>query len=59
MHALEELHLDRFIFNKEKMTQLLGHAMDVVPPEAGGVFFVYGSPDDSVEGIERYVKAGG
>jgi len=32
--------------------------MDVVPPEAIDDFFVYGSPDDCIEQIERYLKAG-
>ena len=54
----EEFQLHRFISNQENVAQLLGHTMDVVPPEAVDEFFVYGSPDDCIEGIERYLKAG-
>jgi phthiodiolone/phenolphthiodiolone dimycocerosates ketoreductase len=54
----EEFQLHRFISNQENVAQLLGHTMDVVPTEAIDEFFVYGSPDDCIEGIERYLKAG-
>lgn len=54
----EEFQLQRFISNQENVAQLLGHTMDVVPPEAIDDFFVYGSPDDCIAGIERYLKAG-
>jgi alkanesulfonate monooxygenase SsuD/methylene tetrahydromethanopterin reductase-like flavin-dependent oxidoreductase (luciferase family) len=54
----EEFQLHRFISNQENVAQLLGYTMDVVPPEAIDDFFVYGSPDDCIAGIERYLKAG-
>ena len=54
----EEFQLQRFISNQENVAQLLGHTMDVVPPKAIDDFFVYGSPDDCIDGIERYLNAG-
>ena len=54
----EEFQLHRFISNQENVARLLEHAMDAVPPEAIDEFFVYGSPDDCIERIERYLKAG-
>ena len=54
----QEFQLHRFISNKENVARLLGHAMEAVPPEAIDEFFVYGSPDDCIEGVERYLKAG-
>jgi len=54
----EEFQLHRFISNQENVAKLLEHTMEAVPPEAIDEFFVYGSPDDCIEGIEKYLKAG-
>jgi len=54
----EEFQLHRLISNQENIARLLEHTVDVVPSEAIDKFFVYGSPDDCIEGIERYLKAG-
>jgi len=54
----EEFQLHRFISNQENVARLLEHAMEAVPPEAIDEFFVYGSPDDCIGRIEKYLKAG-
>ncbi|MFQ5999209.1 MAG: LLM class flavin-dependent oxidoreductase [Candidatus Bathyarchaeia archaeon] len=54
----EEFHINRFVFNQENAMRLIKYAKEAVPPEAIDKFFVYGSPDDCIDGIERYLKAG-
>ena len=54
----EEFRLHRFISNQENVARLLEHTMEAVPLEAIDEFFVYGPPDDCIERIERYLKAG-
>jgi len=54
----EEFHLNRFVFNQQNALRLIEYAKEAVPSEAIDKFFVYGSPDDCIDGIERYLEAG-
>lgn len=54
----EEFLINRFVFNRENVLRLIGYAKEAVPSEAIDKFFVYGTPDDCIDGIEKYLKAG-
>ena len=54
----EEFHINRFVFNRQNVLRLIEYAKEAVPSEAVDKFFVYGTPDDCIDGIERYLKAG-
>ena len=54
----EEFHINRFVFNRQNVLRLIEYAKEAVPSEAIDKFFVYGTPDDCIEGIERCLKAG-
>jgi len=53
----EKFNAAKFIVTPSNVKELLSQVKDI-PLEAVEKFFVFGSPDDCIEGIENFVKAG-
>jgi alkanesulfonate monooxygenase SsuD/methylene tetrahydromethanopterin reductase-like flavin-dependent oxidoreductase (luciferase family) len=54
---IEELNAFNFIVKPETVKMVLEKST-TIPSEAIQQFFVFGSPDDCIEGLEKYIKAG-
>jgi len=54
---LSELHISRFVFNPETVQKLL-EAVKEIPYKPIEDIFVFGTPDDCIAKLEKYVKAG-
>lgn len=53
----EELHLSRFVFNPKTVQNLL-EAVKEIPYKPIEEIFVFGTPDDCIGKLEKYVEAG-
>jgi alkanesulfonate monooxygenase SsuD/methylene tetrahydromethanopterin reductase-like flavin-dependent oxidoreductase (luciferase family) len=53
----EKFNAAKFIVTPSNVKELLNQVKDI-PLEAVEEFFVFGSPDDCTEGIEKFIKAG-
>lgn len=53
----KEVHISRFVFNPKTVPKLL-EEMQKIPFKAIEDIFVFGTPDDCIGRLEKYVKAG-
>lgn len=53
----KEVHISRFVFNPQTVPKLL-EAVQKIPFKAIEDIFVFGTPDDCISKLEKYVKAG-
>jgi len=53
----KELHISRFVFNPKTVSKLLGEVQKI-PFKPIEDIFVFGTPDDCIGKLEKYVKAG-
>lgn len=56
--VLREFQINRFVFNQESAPKLIRYADETIPQEAIDKFFIYGSPDECIDKIEGYLRAG-
>ncbi len=53
----EDLHISQFVFNPKTVPKLI-EEVQKIPPKPVEDIFVFGTPEDCITGIEKYVEAG-